>query len=171
MPTPRKAEIIEELQKDFEESVSVYFTNYSGIDVPQATKLRDEFREKGVKYKVSKNTLARIAAHNAGYTNIDDFLTGQISISYGKDDPSDPARVIKEFNKKDGSLEVIGILFEGERFEADKFDELATLPTRNELITRFISGLNQPMTKLAATLQAPMVKLAGALDSLKNTKA
>ncbi len=170
MPTQRKAEIIETIQKDFEESVGIYFTNYSGLDVPQVTQLRDDFRDKSVKYRVSKNTLAKIAAHKAGFTNIDDFFTGQISIAYSKNDPSDPARVIKEFIKKNENLEVVGILFEGERFEADKFNDLAKLPTRDELIAKFISGLSQPMTKLAATLNASMTKLAGTLDSLRKIK-
>ncbi len=171
MPTPQKAEKIENIRKNFEESAGIYFTRYTGMSVAQATDLRDRFREKDVLYNVSKNTLTRIGAQQAGFDNIEDLLTGQISIAFGKEDPSEPARVIKEFIKKGGSLEVMGILFEGERFEADRFDQLALLPSRNELIAKFINGLSQPMTKLASTLSGAMSKLVRTIDSVKNIKA
>jgi len=166
MPTQVKADLIESIQKDFEGSKGIYFTNYKGLTVAEAGKLREEFRQKGIKYRVTKNTLTRIGAEKAGFTNVNDFLSGQVSISYSSDDPSEPARIIKEYLKKGENLEVLGILFEGERFEADKFSQLASLPTREELIGKFLNGLSQPMTKLAATLNGAMSKLAGTLDSL-----
>ncbi|MBC8213282.1 MAG: 50S ribosomal protein L10 [Candidatus Marinimicrobia bacterium] len=174
MPTPQKITIVEETQKRFEESVGIYFTNYSGLNVVQATELRDMFREKDVEYLVTKNTLTNIAAKNAGYKGLDDVLQGQISIAYSKDDPSSPARVIKEFGKKykdNNPIEVVGILFEGKQFEADKFKELADLPTRKELISQFVGCLNQPMTKLAATLNSVMTDFVGVLNSLKDKKS
>ena len=173
MPTPQKAQIIAETSARFQEAKGVYFTKYTGMNVLQATSLRKQFRENDIEYVVTKNTLTKIAAKEAGFEGkFDDILEGQIAIAYSKDDPTSPARVIKGFVKENEEcLDVVGVLFEGQVFDPSKYVELANLPSREELIAKFASCLNQPMTTLAATLNGAMTKLAGTLDSLKNTKA
>ncbi|RZD31894.1 MAG: 50S ribosomal protein L10 [Thaumarchaeota archaeon] len=159
MPTPQKAQIIAETSARFQEAKGVYFTKYTGMNVLQATDLRKQFRENGIEYVVTKNTLTKIATKEAGFEGkFDDILEGQIAIAYSKDD-----------NKE--CLDVVGVFFEGEVFDPSKYVELANLPSREELIAKFASCLNQPMTTLASTLNGAMTKLAGTLDSLKNTKA
>ncbi len=171
MATPQKIQIVEETQKRFENSNGIYFTKYTGLSVAQATDLRDKFREKGVFYKVTKNTLTKIAAKNSGYENVDDFLENQIGIAYSESDPSAPAKVIKEFNKNGGSVEVVGVLFEGKRFEGSQFELLANLPSREDLYVKLLNGLSQPMTKLASTLSGAMTKFMYTLENLKQSKS
>ena len=152
MPTPRKIEIINELTQKFQDSSAIYLTTYTGMNVAQVTDLREQFRKNEVLYLVSKNTLTKIAAKNAGYEDkLDDLLSGQIGIAYVLDDPTAPARVIRNFEKenKNSTIEVVGLIFEGELFSAEKYKELADMPTRDGLLTKLISSLNQPMTKLA----------------------
>ena len=170
MPTLQKAQIIEEIQGRMQNSNGIYFTKYTGVNVEQITKLRHEFRDNEVEYKVTKNTLTRIAAHNIGIDSVDGILNGQIGIAYSSDDPVAPARVIKKFIKDGGKLEVVGILFEGEYFDAEKYKELADLPSREELLSKLLSGLSQPMSQLASTLNGAMTKFIRTLDSLKNSK-
>ena len=121
--------------------------------------------------EVAKNTLNKIAAKNVGIEGLEDILLGQIAIAFSDEDPTSPAKVIKEFKKNNDCLDVVGVLFEGQVFDPSKYVELANLPSREELIAKFASCLNQPMTTLAATLNGAMTKLAGTLDSLKNIKA
>ena len=172
MPSQEKINIVERSTSRLKDANGIYFTRYTGINVSQITQLRKVFRDKNVEYSVTKNNLIKIAAKNAGYKEIfDDILEGQISISTSIDDPIAPARVIKNFNKENNNiLEVVGIFLEGKLYEAEKYKELANLPTREELITKFASTLNQPMTKLAGVLNAAMTKLAGTLHSLKEKK-
>ena len=171
MSNPEKIQIVENIEEHFKNSKGIYFTKYTGLSVEQATKLRDKLRENNVAYKVTKNTLTKIAAKNCGYDNIEDFLVGQIGIAYSETDPAAPAKVIKEFNeKKEDNLEVVGILFEGKRFESDQFDSLANLLTKDELFSKLLNGLQQPITKLASTLNGALTKLMYSLDSLKQTK-
>ncbi|NQU66309.1 MAG: 50S ribosomal protein L10 [Candidatus Marinimicrobia bacterium] len=170
MPTPLKAQVIEETRQKFEKCSGVYFTNYQGINVTQITKLRDKFREKNVEYKVSKNTLIRIGAQQAGYEGVSNFLNGMVGIAYSDNDPTAPAQVIKEFLSSGGNIEVTGILFEGQLFGPEKYKELAELPSREVLLSRLLGGLSFPMSQLAATLSGAMSKFARTLDSLKNTK-
>ena len=97
MPTNQKINIVNEATDRFKKSSGVYFTKYTGIDVQTITNLRKSFRDNQVEYVVTKNTLTKIAAKEAGYENMfDDILSGQIGIAYSED-PAAPARVIKDF--------------------------------------------------------------------------
>ena len=173
MPTIQKTEIINELTKKFQDSTGIYLTKYTGMNVVQATKLRKSFRENSVEYRVSKNTLTKIAAINAGYDvdKINQLLVGQISIAYADSDPTAPAKVIKKFKKDNKDcLDVVGMIFEGNFFEPEKYKELANLPSKEELLTKFVIGLNSPMTKMSAMLNSVMVKMVTGLDGLKDKK-
>ena len=122
MPTPQKTEIINELTQKFQNSSGIYFTKYTGMSVAQATELRRNFRDNAVEFKITKNTLTKIAAINAGYDKdkIEDIFNGQIAIAYSYNDPTLPAKVINNFKKDNKNcLEVIGLIFEGEFFEAN----------------------------------------------------
>ena len=84
--------------------------------------------------------------------------------------PQDKAlRATKE--NKDVSLEVVGLVFEGQFFSAEKYKELADLPSKEVLLSKLLSGLAHPMTNLAGTLNGAMSKLAMTLLSLKETKS
>ena len=174
MPTPQKTEIINDLTQKFQSSSGIYFTRYSGMNVTKITELRRKFRENGISYFVSKNTLTKIAANNAGYEDkLNDLLNGQIGIAYISGDSTAPARVIHNFEKenKDATLEVVGLVFEGEIFSAEKYKELANLPSRDELLAKFVGTINQPMSNLVGTLNAAMSKFMGVLNSLKEYKS
>ena len=174
MSTPQKTEIINDLTQKFQNSSGIYFPNYSGMNVAQATELRKQFRESEVSYFVSKNTLTKIAANNAGFENkLDGLLSGQIGIAYVAGDPTAPARVMRNFEKenKNSTLEVVGMVFEGEIFSAEKYKELADLPSRDVLLSMFVGTINQPMGKLVGVLSGAMSKLSGVLTSLKENKS
>ena len=174
MPTLQKTEIINDLTQKFQNSSGIYFTRYSGMNVTKITELRRKFRENEVSYFVSKNTLTKIAAKNAGYEDkLNDLLNGQIGIAYISGDSAAPARVIRNFEKenKDTTLEVIGLVFEGEIFNPEKYKELANLPSRDELLAIFVGTIIQPMSKLVRTLNESISKLMGVLNSLKENKS
>ena len=173
MSNTQKVEIVDLLKQKFQNSSGIYLTRYTGMNVSQATDLRSQFRENNVSFIVSKNTLTKIAAKEAGYKDdLDGILNGQIAIAYSEGDPTAPARVIKNFKKenKDESLEVVGLIFEGELFSAEKYNELADLPSKEVLLGKLVGGLSHPMTKLVGTLNGAMSKLVGTFISLKETK-
>ena len=170
MPTQAKIDIVSEVQGKLENSSGVYFADYKGLSVAKATELRRNFRAEGVEYKVIKNNLTKIAAKNAGIDGLDDLLVGQIGVAFSNQDPTAPARVIKKFIKEENPLDVVGIIFEGQMFDAAKYEELASLPSREELLSKLVGGLSSPMSKLVGTLGGSMSKLVGTLNSLKNQK-
>jgi len=172
MPNQEKIDIVEKSTQKFKEASGIYFTKYTGMNVIQATEFRKLCRENDVEYTVVKNTLTKIAVKNAGYENMfDDILEGQIGTVTSTDDSIAPARIIKNFNKEHNDvMEVMGLYADGNLYGPDKYKELANLPTREELIGKFASMLNQPMTQFAGILNATMTKLAGILGSLKEQK-
>ena len=172
MPTQIKLEIVEKSTSRFKEASGIYFANYTGMNVNQATKFRKLCRETNVDYSITKNTLIKIAAKNAGYGDkFNEILQGQISIATSIEDPIAPARIIKEFNKNNNNvLEVVGVCVEGNLYDSERYKVLAELPTREQLIANFASTLNQPMTKLVGVLSATMKIFAGTLTSLKKQK-
>ena len=168
----QKVELIDKLSEKLKNARALYFTKYTGMDVPQATELRFKFKENNVEYLISKNTLTKLAITKSGLDDkiLNKLLLGQIGIAYANEDPTAPAKVIKEFTKLNDCLEVIGLYFEGEIYNPDKYKEFAELPSKEELLTKLVCGLNSPMTKIAYCLQASMVKIANVLNSLKEQK-
>ena len=171
MPNQKNIEVVEKLTNKFKNSSALYFTKYTGMNVDQAANLRMKFIDNDVDFFVSKNTLSKIAAKNAGFDDMfDSILSGQIAIAYANSDPTSPARVIKDFSKENESFEVVGLYFDGNLYDPSKYKELANLPTKDVLLAKFVYALNSPMSKMALLLNASMSKLAGTIKSLENKK-
>ena len=171
MPSKANISKVEVLTEKFKNSSAMYFTKYTGMNVDSATKLRMDFISNDVDYYIAKNTLTKLAAKNAGFEEIfNSILSGQIGIAYAGSDPTAPAKVIKKFTKDNENFEVVGLYFDGTLYDPSKYKELADLPSREELLTKLVCGLNSPMTKVAMSLNSVMSQLAGTLTSLKEQK-
>jgi len=175
MPTKKKIEIIEEYSEKFKTSKSVFFANYSGINVAETTKLRRTFRDANVHYCILKNTLAKLSLDKAGIEGLDEMLKGMTSFAFSDEDATAPIRVINEFNmrkKKEESLLVVkGCIFEGRVFGAEQADALSKLPSRDALLSQLVGVLKAPMTNLVGVLSGAGRKLVGTLESLKSQKS
>ena len=172
MPNAKNLETVESLSEKIKSSSALYFTKYTGMNVEQAAQLRQNFTDNSVEFIVSKNTLTKIAAEQAGIGKnlFDEFLSGQIAIAYASDDPTAPSRVIKDFSKDNECLEVVGLFFDGELYSPDKYKEIANLPNKDELITKFVVALNYPMTSMLYSLKATMNNFVNVLNNLKEQK-
>jgi len=168
MANQQKIDIVNQAVDGFKNSQGIYFTRYTGMSVPQITELRKAFSSNSVNYKVIKNTLTKIAAKEAGYEGkFDELLENQVAIAFSED-PVAPARVIKDFLKEnEDSLEVLGVFFDGELYDAGKYKQLASLPSKEVLLGKFVSCLNSPMYGLASTLNGSMSKLVFALRAIQ----
>ena len=172
MPNVKKVELVEELSEKIKMSSALYFTKYTGMNVEQASDLRQSFTDNSVEFVVSKNTLTKLAAEKAGLDKdmFNEFLSGQIAIAYAGDDPTAPAKVIKNFSKENECLEVVGLYFDGELYSPEKYKQIASLPSREELLTKFVVALNYPMTSVLYSLKSSMTSLVNALNNLKEQK-
>ena len=170
MPNAQKIEIVKELTEKLSRAKGIYLDDFSGLTVQEAVDFRKKLKEKGVEYRVAKNTLIKIAVEEAKIEGLSEFLVGPTGIAMSYDDPASPARLFYDFTKENEKMDVKAFWLEGEVFGAEKFEQIAKLPLRIELLGRFIGDLQSPMRTLAATLQASMSKLVGTLNGLKDSK-
>ena len=172
MPNAKKIELVESLSEKIKSSSALYFTKYTGMNVEQAAKLRKSFTDNSVEFLVSKNTLTKIATEQAGLDKnlFNEFLSGQIAIAYASNDPTAPARIIKDFSKDNECLEVVGLFFDGQLYSPEKYKEIANLPLKEELLTKFMVALNYPMTSVLYTLKATMNNFVNVLNNLNEQK-
>lgn len=166
---PEKAEIIDQIGEKLSEYPILYLTNFEGLTVDQSNDLRGRFREAGVEYQVTKNTLARIALDRIeGKDALEEFFSGPTAIAFSED-PAKPARVIQDFVEEEDvdrpELKVAWI--EGEMYDdPDALDTLADLKSREELIGEIVGLLQSPAQNVVGSLQGSGQRLAGLLQSL-----
>jgi large subunit ribosomal protein L10 len=164
-----KAEIIDEIGEKLDEYPILYLTNFSGLTVAQSNDLRGRFREAGVEYQVTKNTLAKMALDRLeGMDALEEFFYGPTAVAFSED-PAKPARVIQDFVEEEDverpELKVAWI--EGELYEgADALDTLADLKSREELIGEIIGLLQSPAQNVVGGLTGTGQNLAGILKAL-----
>lgn len=170
--TAEKQSIVAELQEKFSATKGAVLTNYRGLTVAQDTKLRAKLREAGVEYRVVKNTMARIAAREAGIEGLDEHLEGPTAIAFSVTDPVAPARVISDFVKehKLKALEVKAGLVEGKVIDAAGVKALANLPSREVLIAQVLAGMQSPIVGFVNVLQGSIRNLVYALDAVRQQK-
>lgn len=171
MPNVKNIEQVKELSDTLSKASAVYFTEYHGLNVGDVTKLRSEFFKADVEYKVAKNTLIKLAAEANDIQGLDEVLKGSTAIAITYDEPVAPAKVIKEFIKDNDLPNVKGILFDGELLPGEEFKRLADMPSKEELLAKFVAMLNSPLQKFVATLNAPLQNTVGVLSSLKEQKS
>jgi len=171
MPNEKNIQQVEELTKKLDQAKAVYFTDYLGLDVGSLTQLRSEFFDNSVEYYVAKNTLLKIAAENNKIEGLDEFLLGPTAIAISYDEPTAPAKIIKEFAKKFEKPTVKGMLFDGEVLDGSKFSSIADMPSREQLIASFAAAIQSPVVKLASVLNATMSNFVGVLNNLKEKKS
>jgi len=165
-----KQEAVAQIAGKLSAAKSVFLTDYSGLTVQAITRLRRNLRNSQVEFQVSKNTLTRLAAQQAGYQDLVPHLEGPTAVAYGMGDPTAPAKVITEFLKSNEKPKIKAIIFEGKYFEAKSFDDIAQLPSREQLLSRLLGSLNAPMTGLANSLAGVIRKLAYALNAVADSK-
>jgi large subunit ribosomal protein L10 len=165
----QKEEIIEQIGDKLSEYSILYLTNFEGLTVAQSNELRGRFREAGVDYQVTKNTLARLALDRIeGKDALEEFFAGPTAVAFSED-PAKPARVIQDFLDEEDlerpELKVAWI--EGELYDdPEALDTLADLKSREELIGEIVGLLLAPVQNVVGGLQGPGQTLAGILETL-----
>ena len=171
MPSEKNQDELAQLTEKLDKAKAVYFTDFLGLDVSSITELRSEFFKASIEFKVAKNTLLKLAAENINLEGLDDFLIGSTAIAISYDEPTAPAKILKKFTEDHDKPEVKAILFDGVVLDGSEYLKFATLPTKDELLTKLVLMLNSPLTILARTLSASMTNFVNGLNNLKNTKS
>jgi len=169
MPTPEKEQEVALLEDKFKRSTSLVFTDFRGLSAQEMVELRRLFREHELEYRVIKNTLARLASRRVGL-DVEQFLVGPTGVLISYDDSVRPFKLAVEAAKRFKQYEIKGGLIEGEVIEAAEAEQIAKLPSREELLARLASVLQGPIRKMAVDLRAIINRLAIALAEVQKKK-
>lgn len=171
MPKTRqeKEKKVEELTDKLSRMKSAIFVDYSGLDVKSVEELRKTLRQEKIDYQVIKKTLLKLALAKIGLKDIDfRALEGQLGITFDYQDEVMPARLLKIFQKKNTALKILGGILEKKFIGKEKVQELASIPTRSDLLTKATGSLKAPLTGLVNVLQGNIKKLIYTLMALKD---
>lgn len=149
-----KQVIIDEIKARFDESVSIVVVDYLGLTVAEADELRRNLREANVGFTVYKNTMVRRAIEGTEYEGLTDVLKGSSAFAFCKEDATASARVLKKAIKEFNKMEFKAGYVEGALYDKNAIEELASIPSREELIARFMGSIQSPMSQFVRTLAA-----------------
>ena len=147
-----KAAIVAEISEQIKDAGSIVVVDYRGLTVAQDTALRKAFREEGVTYKVYKNTFITSAIKGTEFESIGTYLEGPTAIAIGRADATAPARVLGKFVKEADKLEIKGGVVEGTLYDAKGITAIASIPSRDELISKLLGSLQSPITNFARVM-------------------
>ena len=166
MPTEKKAETISELTKLLSRSSVVIGADYRGLRVSETTALRRQLRDAGIEMHVIKNTLFRRAAEAAGKPDLVALAEGPTALVIGFDDPIAPIKTVVEYQRAARNTFVARSAFlEGQVFAGSRLADLATLPSKDNLIAQVVGSLQSPIASFAYLLQASIQEFSGLIDA------
>ncbi|HYN35070.1 MAG TPA: 50S ribosomal protein L10 [Ilumatobacteraceae bacterium] len=170
-PRPDKVAIVEEITAKLNESVAVFVSEYRGMKVSQMANLRAPLRAAGAEHKVYKNTLARLAATDAGYESLNEYLLGPTALTFVTGDSVAAAKALLDQSKANPLLVIKGGVLGDAPMTADDVKALASLPSREVLLAQLAGAFQAPLVKTAGLLQALPRNFAYGLSALIDQKA
>lgn len=146
---------IEELKGTLAKTEIVIVSHNTGMTVAQVTELRKGLRAAGARYKVTKNTLTKLAIKDTKFAEIDDMLSGPTGLSTTTEEPLVVAKTVYDYAKKfDGKLVILGGYFGDMKLDAAAVEKLAKLPTLDEIRGKLVGLIQAPAAQLARLAQA-----------------
>ena len=164
MDRAQKAEVVKELNGLFVSNEVVVFAHYAGMTVAELTSLRLELAKAGAGVKVVKNRLARLALEGTDGASSESLLTGPTAIAYSVD-PTAAPKAMSEFAKKNEKLVLRGGFMGATILDVAGVNQLASLPSLDELRGKIVGLLQAPASKIASILQAPGSQVARAIGA------
>ena len=149
-----KQVVIDEIKEKLENAQSAVVVDYIGITVEEANAMRKKLREANVDYTVYKNTLVKRAIEGTEYEELGQVLTGPSAFVISSDDATAPARVLSQAIKELKKMELKGGVIEGTYYDAAGLARIATIPSRETLIAKFMGSIQSPVSKLVRTFAA-----------------
>jgi len=168
MKRNEKEALVTELSDKLKNATSLYYTDFTGLNVKRMTELRRRLKKAGIEYVVIKNTLALRAVNESGL--VGETLKGPTGLVVGKD-PVSAARVLTEFAKEfEDKPSVKGGLLQGKKIDNAQLKRLASLPSREQMLADLGAGMQSPMAAFVGALNGLLYMFAGALDALKTQR-
>ena len=162
----KKEEIIKDLEDKLSRHKAAVFVDYSGLDVGAMEDIRKELRKEGIDMKIAKKTLLSLVLEKLNVSVDTKSLSGQVAVVLGYGDELAPARIISRFAKELENLKVLGGIFEKGFIPAENVAALASIPSREELLSRMVGSMQAPMSGLVNVMQGNIAGLVRVLNAI-----
>jgi large subunit ribosomal protein L10 len=166
----QKATEVSELTEQIGKASNAFLIDFKGITVPQVTELRKQVRETKSGYVVVKNTLALIALKDSPIINMKEKFTGPTAIAFNSTDAVVLAKALTKFAKDVPAVQFKGALLNGQVVPASEIQNIANLPSREELVAKLLFMLQSPIRGLVTVLAANIRNLAVVIDQIAKQK-
>ncbi|MBE5840955.1 MAG: 50S ribosomal protein L10 [Butyrivibrio sp.] len=148
-----KKPVVDEISEKIKDAQAVVLVDHRGLTVAQDTELRKKLRAEGVTYKVYKNTMMNFAFKGTDFEQLKDLLNGPSAMAVSTTDPAAPARVLYEFAKTAKALEIKGGVIEGKYYDANAMTEIASIPSKEVLLSKLLGSMQSPITNFARVIK------------------
>ncbi len=165
-----KSQEVSELTEQIGKASNAFLIDFKGITVPQVTELRRQVRQANSDYVVVKNTLALIALKDSPIINMKEKFTGPTAIAFNSTDAVVLAKALTRFAKDVPAVQFKGALLDGQVVQASEIQNIANLPSREELVSRLLFLLQSPIRGLVTVLSANIRNLAVVIDQIAKQK-
>jgi len=170
MPTPQKEQILQDTTERLQGVAGVFLADFSGMSVEKLSLLRKKCREQKVQFRVIKNTLLKRAFNSHGITALDEHLVGNTGLVFSTTDSVAPAKILADFAKEHEKPRIKAAVVDGRLFDDKSIAVLATLPSREVLLSQLLSTFIAPMTTFLAAIDATLRLPATMADVLEREK-
>ena len=149
---------------------SAVAAEYRGIKATQMDSLRAQARSQGVYLRVVKNSIARRAVEGTDFECMTERFSGPLMLAFSQEDPGAAARVVKSYAKENSNLVPQFVAVSGQVYPASELERLASLPTREEALSKLLATMKAPAQKLTTTLNEVPGKLVRTLAAVRDAK-
>ncbi len=170
MKREEKEKFVQDLTDTLRKIDNFYLVDFKGITVSQSTELRRLMRENSYSFQVVKNRLALRAVKQDFPESLTQRFEGPTALAFAPQDPVGLARLLKDFSEQNNVLSVKGGMLEGQFMAPEKFNEIARLTSREDLLNKMAYLMAFPMLRLVRTWQAPLLSLGRVWSQLKDKK-
>jgi len=163
----QKEKIVKDLEDSFRKMNTFYLVDFKGITVSQSIRLRRLMRENSFSFRVIKNRLALKALREEFPEDLREGFQGPTAIAFSSQESLSLARLLKNFSEENNVLKVKGGIVEGQFLSPEKFVEIASLTSRDDLLSKIAYLMAFPLIKLLRTWQSSLLSLGRMLSQLK----
>lgn len=171
MPNAENKQMLADIKADIEGCGAMWVVDYRGLSVKEIQLLRRAIRESDAQMKVYKNTIMHIALTELDCPDLDAVLAGPSAFVFAGEDPVASAKILRDFAKENENLEIKGGMMDGAFVDAAQVNEIANLPSREELIAKLLGTITNPLVKTVRVLNGPMEAFARVVSAIGEQKA
>jgi large subunit ribosomal protein L10 len=172
MPLTRndKEQILTVYAEGLAKAPHAFLLDYQGITVPQVTELRKRVRDSGGEYVVVKNTIALRAIDSQALAQLKEHFVGPTAVAFSLTDPVGVAKALTDYAKDVPAIKLKAGLVEGRAIAADQIKDIASLPSREQLIAKLLFLMQSPVTRFVRVLAAVPQSFVMVLDQVRKKK-